>query len=88
MIHSLNTDIKETFLILSFLPKFLEPVLNEGHLFCKVNKRESQNNGKEEERDLSYEQLILRFISFLYLMYLPHCKYYLEILILNNINNI
>ena len=47
MIHSLNTDIKETFLTLSFLPKFIEPFLYEGHLFCKVNKRESQNQGKE-----------------------------------------
>lgn len=48
MIHSLNIKDK-LFLILS---TFFELVLNEGHLFHKVNKRESQNCGKEEERDL------------------------------------
>lgn len=36
--------------MLSF--QFFAWVLNEGHLFHKVNKRASQNHGKEEERDL------------------------------------
>lgn len=69
MIHSLNTDIKETFLILSFLPKFLDLVLNEGHLFCRVNKRDSQNHGKEEERDLSLIQTINFEIYFIFVSY-------------------